>query len=177
MALVLEDAVIDEVHLHEFIDSDPETSEAPKGKTPHRKESWTWLVPCNLKSFDVPGCIKKYGEIYWMQFVNFQTGDTGYLYVAAPDSCIRYSFEVIGHDLPYSPTLNREIEFNTYRANIEEQKRYNRFALFRFTGETHSSRLRLSNLIDQGLKLPPRGPMKLSNAGYHDLLKYIEDNF
>jgi hypothetical protein len=90
-----------------------------------------------------------------MQFVNFQTGDTGYLYATAPNSCIRFRFEVIGHDLPYTPEMDREKEFNAYRMDIEAMKKHNRFALFRMTGKTQSSRLRLSNLIDQGLKMAP----------------------
>ena len=177
VALVLEDAVIDEVHKREMIIGDTAENSASTGKTPKRKESWVWLVPCSLKLFDVTACLERYGEIYWSQYVNFQTGDTGYLYFSAPDSGIRFSFEVIGHDLPYSPVMDREIEFNHYRADIEGMKAHNRFALFRMTGETHSVRLRLSNLLDQGLKLAPRGCMKLSNSGYKELSRYIADNF
>ena len=177
VALVLEDAEIEEVHKSELTGGDPDNEEPRTSKTPMRNKQWVWLVPCNFKFFNIPACIEKYGEIYWMQYVNYQTGDKVYLYVSAPDSCIRYSFEVIGHDLPYSPVLEREIEFNEYRGSIEEQKQHNRFALFRFTGETKSNRLRLANLIDNGLKIPPRGSMKLSNENYKELLKYIEDNF
>ena len=177
VALVIEDAVIEEVHRNELFKGDPEDKEKPTAKTPKRNKKCVWLVPCNFKFFDIPACIEKYGEIYWMQYVNYQTGDKVYLYVSAPDSCIRYCFEVIGHDLPYSPNLNREIEYNSYRGDFEEQKKHNRFALFRFKGETKSPRLRLANLIDNGLKIPPRGSLKLSNDNYKDLLKYIEENF
>ena len=177
VALVLEDAVIDEVHKREMMGGDPETAETPTSKTPKRNKVWTWLVPCNFKFFDVPACLAKYGEIYWMQYVNYQTGDKVYLYVSAPESRICYTFEVIGHDLPFTPVLEREVEFNAYRGDIEAQKLHNRFALFRLTGETKSNRLRLSNLIDNGLKIPPRGSMKLSNENYRELLKYIEENF
>ncbi len=178
VALVIEDAEIDEVHKREIMGVlTAEQKSSTSGKTPVRKEPWIWLVPYNSKFFDVEGCMKKYGEIFWMQYVNYQTGDKGFLYVAAPDSCIRYSFEVIGHDLPYSEEMNREFEYNIYRQNIEEMKAHNRFALFRMTGETHSSRLRLSNLLDQGLKMAPRGSIKLSNKDYKELEKYIEANF
>lgn len=37
--------------------------------------------------------------------------------------------------------------------------------------------LHLSNLIDQGLKMAPRGSLKLSNKDYRELQKYIEENF
>lgn len=36
---------------------------------------------------------------------------------------------------------------------------------------------RLSNLIDQSLKVAPRGSLKLSNKGYRDLQKYIKEIF
>lgn len=177
VALVIEDAVIDEVHKREILGNVAVGQKSVGGKTPKRNKPWVWLCPYNTKFFDVDGCVKKYGEVYWMQYVNFQTGDTGYLYSSAPDSCIRYSFEVIGHDLPYSEDMNREIEFNFYRQDIEAMKEHNRFALFRITAETKSSRLRLANLIDQGLKMAPRGSLKLSNKNYQDLKKYIEENF
>lgn len=177
VSLVIEDAVIDEVHKRELMSDGAVGKKTIAGKTPKRNKPWVWLCPYNSKFFDVDGCVKKYGEIYWMQYVNFQTGDTGYLYSAAPDSCIRYSFEVVGHDLPYKEEINREIEYNSYRQDIESQKEHNRFALFRITGETRSNRLRLSNLFDQGLKMAPRGSFKLSNKDYTELNKYIEENF
>ena len=177
VALVIEDAVIDEVHKREILGNVAVGQKTVVGKTPARKDAWEWLVPFNSKFFDLENCLKKYGEVYWMQYVNYQTGDTGYLYCSAPDSCIRYRFEVIGHDLPYSEDMNREIEFNFYRQDIDAMKEHNRFALFRITAETKSSRLRLANLIDQGLKMAPRGSLKLSNKDYLDLKKYIEENF
>ena len=177
VALLLDDAVITEEHKGEMMGSASADNASLPAKTPARKDPWIWLVPYNSKFFDVDACAKKYGEIYWMQYVNYQVGDTGYLYSAAPESCIRYRFEVIGHDLPYSPEMNREIEYNLYRQDIDEMKAHNRFALFRITAETHSNHLRLSNLFDQGLKMAPRGSLKLSNKGYLELLKYIEENF
>ena len=176
VALVIDDAVIDETHKREIPEGGKEETHSAMGTTPQRTEPWVWLVPCSLKMFDIISCYKKYGEIYWSQYVNFQTGDKGYLYFSAPDSRILLSFEIVGHDLPYSPEIDRDLEFNHYQS-LEVLKAYNRFALFRITGETKSNRLRLSNLIDQGLKMAPRGSLKLSNDRYQDLLKYIEENF
>lgn len=177
VAGVIDDAVIDEVHKRVMTVGDTDENKESTGTTPHRDSQWVWLVPCSLKMFDVLACYQRYGEIYWSQYVNYQTGDRGYLYFSLPDSGIRLSFEVIAHDLPYSQEMDREIEFNHYRENVDEMKAHNRFALFKITGETHSNRLRLSNLLDQGLKMAPRGSLKLSNKGYQDLLKYIEENF
>ncbi len=177
VALLLDDAVITEEHKGEMLGCASADNISSPAKTPARKEPWVWLVPYNSKFFDVDACVEKYGEIYWEQWVNYQTGDTGYLYSSAPDSCIRYRFEVIGHDLPYTPDRERQAEFRNYQQNIDEAKAHNRFALFRITGATKTNRLRLSNLFDQGLKMAPRGSLKLSNKGYLELLKYIEENF
>ena len=177
VSMLLKDAVIVEAHKGELGGIIDENNEPHTGKTPKRNKQWVWLVPCNFKYFNIPACIEKYGEIYWSQYANFQTGDKVYLYVSAPDSSIRYCFDVVEHDLPYSPIVDREIEFNEYRGSIEEQKAHNRFALFRFKSETKSNHLRLANLIDNGLKMAPRGSLKLSNDNYKELLKYIEDNF
>lgn len=177
VALLLDDAVITEEHKGEMMGSASADNASLPAKTPARKDPWIWLVPYNSKFFDVDACVEKYGEIYWEQWVNYQTGDTGYLYSSAPDSCIRYRFEVTGHDLPYTPERERQAEFRNYQQNIDEAKAHNRFALFRITGATKTNRLRLSNLFDQGLKMAPRGSLKLSNKGYLELLKYIEENF
>ena len=178
VALVLEDAVIDEVHKREIMGEATVGQRSNLGKTPARKEPWVWLVPYKAKFFDVDACLKKFGGVYWMQYVNYQKGDTVYLfYVAAPESCIRYRFEVVGHDLPYTPELNYEKDFNFYRQDEEMLKQHNCFALFRMTGETHSGRLRLSNLIDQGLKMAPRGSLKFANKDYRELQKYIKETF
>ena len=176
VASVLEDAEIDEVHKREMMGDSSVEKGTHQGKTPARSDSWVWLIPYNSEYFNVDACVEKYGEIYWMQFVNYQTGDTGYLYSAAPESCIRYRFEVIAHDLPYPPERDRQAEFRK-NPQDDEGKNHNRFALFRITGVTQTNRLRLSNLYDQGLKMAPRGSLKLSNKGYLGLLKYIEENF
>lgn len=177
VALVLDDAYIEEVHKEEILGSSEQRKKQSNSKTPFRKEPWVWMVPSNQKYYDVNGCIEKYGEIFWTQYVKFQTGDTGYIYSAYPDSAIRYSFEVVGHDLPFSPEMEREDEFWVSPSDREESKTHNRFAHFRITGSTSSTRLGLANLIDRGLKMSPRGALKLSNADYLELLEYIKKNF
>lgn len=177
VALVIDDAFIEEVHKAEILGSYEQRKKQSNSKTPFRKEPWVWMVPSNQKYFDLATCIEKYGEIYWSQYVKFQTGDTGYIYSAYPDSAIRYSFEVIGHDLIYTSEMEREDEFWASHSDREESKTHNRFALFRITGRTSSQRLGLANLMDRGLKMSPRGSLKLSNADYLELLEYIKKNF
>lgn len=178
VSLLLDDAVIDEVHKREIIGVGNSQSPLIETNTSTRMENYVWLVPCNKKFFDLDGCLKLYGdEVYWTQHKNFQKGDTGYLYSSSPDSAIRYSFEILAHDLPFSSEMEREKEFNTDPNDFELMKKHNRFALLRITGRTNNNRLGLANLIDRGLKKAPQGPMILSKKEYNELKKYIEENF
>ncbi len=176
VADVLGDAVIEEVHKKSIMGDAPEKQKG-NHKTPFRKEARVWMLPANSHFFDLAGCFKKYGEVYWTQYFNLQTGDTGYIYSSAPDSAILYRFCIEGHDMPYSQEMDKELEFHVNPKDFEPSKEHNRFAKLRLVGETHSSRLGLANLLEHGMNSAPRGALNLSDPGFAELLKYIEENF
>lgn len=136
-----------------------------------------WIIPCNSRYFNVEECFRKYGQVFWSQNFNFMKGDTGYIYSSNPDSAIRWRFEVVESELPYSPEMEVEREFHVNAEDFDAVRQHNRFALLKFTGETKSTRLTLPYLMDNGLKMAPRGAINLTYEGYSDLKKYIEDNF
>lgn len=175
VAGVLGDAVIDEVHKKAIMGDAP----VSKGnhKTPPRKESKIWIIPANSHYFDLAGCFAKYGQVYWTQYFNLQKGDTGYIYCSAPDSAILYKFSVDAHDLTYSKEMDTDLEFYVNPKDFEPSKEHNRFLRLKLTAETHTSRLRLSNLMEHGMSMAPRGAMNLSHPSNVELLKYIEENF
>ena len=175
VASMLDDAEIEEVHKKSIIGDAPLTKE--NYKTPIRKEAKVWMLPANSKFFDLAGCFAKYGEVYWTQYFNLQTGDTGYIYSSAPDSAVIYKFQVIGHDLPYSPDMDIELDFYVDPKDFESSKQHNRFAKLKMIGETSTSRLGLANLLEHGMNSAPRGALNLSHPGFAELLKYIEENF
>lgn len=175
VAGVLGDAIIEEVHKKAIMGD----AHAKKGnhKTPSRQEKRVWMLPANSKFFDLTGCYKKYGTVYWSQYFNLQTGDSGYIYSSAPDSAVIYKFNVEGHDLPYSPEMDVELEFYLNPNDFELSKEHNRFAKLKFVAETHSTHLGLANLLEHGLNCAPRGALNLSHPSFAELLKYIEENF
>lgn len=175
VADVLGDAVIEEVHKKAIMGDAP----SKKGchKTPARQEKRVWVLPANSNYFDLDGCVRKYGEVYWTQYFNLQTGDSGFIYSSAPDSAITYKFEVIGHDLPYSPNMDIEQQFYVNPKDFEPSKDHNRFARLKFIEKTHSNHLGLANLLENGMNSAPRGALNLTDPGFAELLKYIEDNF
>lgn len=174
VALVLEDAEIDEVYK-----KDEAASQGKEHKQEKRQagENRVWMIPCNSKFFDLKGCFAKYGEMYWSQYYNFHKGDTGYIYMSSPDSAIVFSIEIVDADLPYSPEMDFKEEFFVDKSDFDTWKSHNRFARMKMTGQTKSGRLNLAHLLSHGMKMAPRGALNLSYKDYVELIKYIEDNF
>jgi hypothetical protein len=174
VATLLDDAVIDEVYktgMSFGVEND--------GKKEVRKagENRVWLIPYNKKFFDLKGCFDKVGEVYWTQHFHFQAGDTGYIYGAAPESAIRFSFRVKEADLHYDPIMDQDNEFVKGNGPVNSAASDKLFAHMILTGETANKRLSLANLLDRGLKSAPMGAMNLSKKELKELLMYIEENF
>ena len=176
VALLLDDAEIDEVHKKVSMADGINPKQMPI-TTREQGESKVWLIPSNSKYFNLQGCFKKYGQVYWKQYYSFQKGDTGYIYMTSPNSSIEYSFEVVAHDLRYSPDMEKEKDFFSDIKDFEKYKEYNRFSLLKITGNTKSNRLSLMNLMDNGIKGAPQGALILSHNSYKELLEYIRSNF
>ena len=75
---------------------------AEKGGKRDRTEPVSWVVPANPKYYDVDAAFAAEKEIIWKQGRGVRTGDTAYLYVAAPVSAIRYRCLVTETEIPYS---------------------------------------------------------------------------
>ena len=175
VALVIDDAIIEEVYKQDIVGATQER----KCKAPAEisGENRVWIIPSNQKLFDLHACFKKYGEVYWSQYFNYRVGDTGYIYSSSPDSCIKYSFTVEKTELEYSDDLAIKSEYFVDQKDFQAWKEHNRFALFKLTGTTNSSRLNLAHLMSHGMKMAPRGALNLSYKDYVELKKYIEENF
>lgn len=175
VALVIEDAEIDEVYKKTVAGS--LTEKENRRERCSEGENRVWMIPCNSKFFDLRGCFAKYGEMYWTQYFNYHKGDTGYIYMSSPDSAIIFSIEIVDSELPYSPEMDFKEEFFVDKSDFQTWKAHNRYARFRMTGQTNSTRLNLAHLMSHGLKMAPRGSLNLSHHDYVELKKYIEENF
>lgn len=60
-----------------------------------------WLIPANPKYFDIMHAFDNKEQIIWKQSTNVHTGDTVFLYVAAPISAIAFKCQVIETNIPY----------------------------------------------------------------------------
>ena len=154
VALLLDDAEIDEV-FKKVVVGDMDKTNSDKS-TPPRSNAITWLLPANRKFFDVDKCLKEYSEIYWTQNHKIQTGDTVYIYSSSPDSCIKYKMLVEAHDVPYSADFDKEQEFYVDKKDFEVAKEHNRFVKLRLLATSHTNKMSLPHLMENGLNIAPR---------------------
>lgn len=72
-----------------------------KSKKAVRYEPTSWLVPVNPKYYDIKKAFAESDVILWKQSNSVIVGDTIYLYLAAPYSCILYQCTAVEVDIPY----------------------------------------------------------------------------
>ena len=138
-----------------------------------------WLICYDKKYFDVEGCFKKYGHIYWTHkagVLNVQKGDIAYLYSARPESAIRFKVEVVASQLPYSPEMDVEDEF-VASGNTNSDDSGKTYFLVRPIAETHSSALKHEAMMSKGLMGKRPSTTKLSKEEFKSLKQYIEFHF
>lgn len=170
-----------------IIEDNLEAAEQPTIVTPVRPttsqvatgEIDTWLICYDKKYFDVEGCFKKFGQIYWKHkagILNVKKGDIAYLYSTSPESAIRFKVEIIESQLPYSKEMDVEDEFlKSGNSNSDDSNR--KFFLVRPIAETHSSALKHSTMQNAGLIGKRPSATKLSKAEFKALKEYIEEHF
>ena len=151
----------------------PATPQMPNGK------GNVWLICYDKRYFDVEGCFKKYGQIYWTHKAgvqNVQKGDIAYLYAARPESAVRFKVEVVASQLPYSPEMDVEDEFAASgKSNSDGSSKT--YFLVRPIAETHSTALKHAAMMSRGLLGKRPSTTKLSKDEFKALREYIEQNF
>ena len=66
-----------------------------------KKKKGTWIVPANPKYYDIVSRFRQKKDVIWKQGARIKTGDTVYMYLAAPYSCVKYKCLVTETDIPY----------------------------------------------------------------------------
>ena len=74
---------------------------APKEKKSRLRPPKEWLIPANPKYYDIEAAFAGSDEINWKQGAGIRTGDTVYIYMAAPVSAILYRCAVTETDIPF----------------------------------------------------------------------------
>ena len=78
-----------------------------------------WIIPCNLKHFDVIEHFKSNEYVIWKNSFTIRKGDIAYIYIGSPVGEIRYKCEVV------SDEVDQELlDSNSYAIVKKESKNY-----------------------------------------------------
>lgn len=121
---VILDGTVDEDTVCELV-AESYVIASGKAQKAKRTRPTSVLVPVNLKYFDIQKAFCESDEILWKQSSNVIVGDTVYMYIASPLSCIMYECEAVDVDIPYdyadeNVSMNRVMKIkrlHTYAEN------------------------------------------------------------
>ena len=90
-----------------------------------------WIIPCNIKKYNVDGAFDELDELEWSQGRNkVEVGDLVFIYVGVPKQCIKYQCEIIEKDIPVENCTLNDGEFSLIgRPQITDSLLYMRIRL------------------------------------------------
>ena len=97
---VLMDGTVPEERVYELLEMSYFAT-APAAKKEKIRAPKDWIIPANPKFYDIEHAFDEKEEIDWKQGAGIKTGDTVFMYVAAPVSAILYKCKVLETDIPY----------------------------------------------------------------------------
>ena len=116
-----------------------------------------WIIPCNLKYYDVKGAFSKFKAIDWKQSAkNICVGDIVYIYVGKPISAIKYKCRVNKTNLS-----KVEIDDSEFVINGENYENYCNHMELELIREYADTELTRDMLVENGLKGNIQGPRRV----------------
>ena len=126
-----------------------------------------WIIPCNVKDYDVIGAFNKLSEIDWKQSNNMKSaavGDMVLIYLSRPYSCIKYICKIKEVNKPKST-----IEDSDYIMKGDNYVNYGNYMQLELLESINELLLTHENLKLNGLKGNIQGPRSLKD----NLLSFV----
>ena len=108
---ILLDGTVPMKEIREMLDLSYRVTASAKKKQTLRPPK-EWIVPANPKYYDIVHAFDERDELDWKQGAGIRTGDTVFMYVAAPVSAILYRCKVTQTDIPYRGR-NKDVNIKT----------------------------------------------------------------
>lgn len=116
-----------------------------------------WIIPCNLKYYDVKGAFSKFKAIDWKKSAkNICVGDIVYIYVGKPISAIKYKCRVNKTNLS-----KVEIDDSEFVINGENYENYGNHMELELIREYAGTELTRDMLVENWLKGNIQGPRRV----------------
>ncbi len=125
----------------------------------------TWIITCNLEYYNVVAAFKALPEIDWKQSNNIAVGDTIYIYVGAPKSCLKFQCKAVMADMD-----SAEVDDSEYQRNNAVYGNSGRYMRLRLVKEFPDDLLTREELMRHGLRTI-QGPSRVRN----ELQDYINE--
>lgn len=120
-------------------------------------EKTEWIIPCNLRYYDVFGAFANLKTLDWKQSNrNIGVGDIVYIYVGKPVCAIKYRCKVNKVNLPFC-----EIDDNAYVKIGDVYERYGNYMELELIEEYENDVLSMDKMRALGLKGNIQSPRKL----------------
>ena len=109
-----------------------------------------WIIPCNVKRFDVIEHFKNNKTVIWKNSFTIRTGDIVYIYLGAPYGEIRYRCKVIADTVDDTLLLSNSYAIQEKASNNYFSKKI-KYIQLQFDYEFPTGVLTLQNLKANGL--------------------------
>lgn len=127
-----------------------------------------WIVPCNIKTFDIVEHFKTNNMVVWKNQFSIKKGDYAYIYIGNPVGAIKYKC-VVTDDEVDEKTLNNNkyaIVENLSRNYFMKRIKYIQMKLVE---EYSDQNLKLEPLKEHGL-----GQVQIQARASRELKRYLE---
>lgn len=115
-----------------------------------------WIIPCNIKYYDVEGAFNKLKVLDWKQSnKSILVGDEVFIYVGAPIKAIKYKCRVNKVNL-----TSVEIDDSEFVLNGDPYEHYGNHMELELLEEYEDTRYSLEVLRSKGLKGQIQGPRR-----------------
>lgn len=112
--------------------------------------SENWIIPCNIKFFDLIKHFETNKTVVWRNAFTIHEGDTAYIYIGSPYSEIRYKCRVISDQVDESL-----LQANSYAIPAKKSNNYfskkEKYIVMEYICEYPKSTFTLKNLREHGL--------------------------
>lgn len=119
----------------------------------------TWIIPCNVKYYDVIGAFEYLHQIDWKQSSKVEIGDEVFIYVGVPYKAIMFKCRVNKVNLP-------EAEIDDFQFVIQGDNfiNYGNYMELELIKKYSEGQLGLNRLAESGLQGNVQGPRRAEGA-------------
>lgn len=124
------------------------------------KETMKWIIPCNLKYYDVGGAFTNLKSIDWKQSnKNIAVGDIVYVYVGNPISGVKYKCKVNKANRAFC-----EIDDSKFVKIGDVYERYGNYMELELIQEYNDDFLNIDKMHSLGMKGNIQSPRRLPDC-------------